>query len=98
MRLTPQEIAAIRRAVREVFGEAATVRLFGSRIDDSARGGDLDLFIELAPGQATVEAERALRDRIEPAIDDLRLDIVVHERGRPLPAIGQIAVRDGVLL
>jgi hypothetical protein len=41
--LQAAEITAIREAVGAVFGEHATVRLFGSQIDDRARGGDIDV-------------------------------------------------------
>jgi len=34
--------------VRKVSGEDAQVRIFGSRLDDEARGGDVDLLIECA--------------------------------------------------
>ena len=46
MRLTPQQAAIIRDTAREVFGADARVWLFGSRVDDSKRGGDIDLLIE----------------------------------------------------
>lgn len=42
MRLTPQQIQGIRQLVRNVAGEAARIRVFGSRLDDRARGGDID--------------------------------------------------------
>jgi len=38
MRLTPIQAAAIRRVVGQTAGEAARVFLFGSRVDDAARG------------------------------------------------------------
>ena len=98
MRLQATEITAIREAVRIVFGENATVRLFGSRLDDRARGGDLDLLIEVEPGQATLQAEMALRERIEPAVEDLRVDILLRERGKPPSPIERIALRDGIVL
>jgi hypothetical protein len=46
MRLMPQEIAAIDLAARECFAPRSMVRLFGSRLDDSRRGGDIDLLVE----------------------------------------------------
>ena len=45
MRLTDVQIAAIREATAEVFGPEAQVWLFGSRVEDSKRGGDIDLLI-----------------------------------------------------
>ena len=47
MRLSQDQIAAIHEAVAEVFGNGAQVWLFGSRVDDSKRGGDIDLLLEL---------------------------------------------------
>ena len=98
MRLTVHEIEAIRVAVRAIFGPAAKTRLFGSRVRDDLVGGDVDLLVEVEPGQASIVNEQRLRDRIAPAIQDLRLDIVLHEHGRPLTPIEQIALRDGVPL
>ena len=43
MRLLPQQINIIRQTVAEIAGDDAKVRLFGSRRDDKARGGDIDL-------------------------------------------------------
>jgi predicted nucleotidyltransferase len=98
MRLRPHEIEAIRAAVREVFGATATVRLFGSRVRDDLRGGDIDLFVEVDSEQIAIANEQRLRDLIAPAVEDLRVDIVLHGRHAPLTPIGRIALRDGVLL
>jgi len=38
MRLTRDQIAAIRQAAEESFGEGSQVWLFGSRVDDRRRG------------------------------------------------------------
>jgi predicted nucleotidyltransferase len=47
MRLTPSQIAAIRTSTALLAGDAARVWLFGSRVRDDARGGDVDLLLEL---------------------------------------------------
>jgi predicted nucleotidyltransferase len=98
MRLAPHEIEAIRRAAREVFGADAVVRVFGSRADDSQRGGDLDLHLEVAPGQATLANETRFLGLIADPLDDLHVDLVLHERGAPLGAIDRIALAEGVAL
>ena len=44
MRLSEQEKTIIKSVIAEIFGEAR-VYLFGSRLDESKRGGDIDLFV-----------------------------------------------------
>ena len=46
MRLTPEQVTIIKKAGAETFGDSARVWLFGSRVDDHKRGGDIDLLIE----------------------------------------------------
>jgi predicted nucleotidyltransferase len=98
MRLTSAEVEAIGRAVHEVFGETARARVFGSRVRDDLKGEDPDLLVDVEPGDASIANEQRLRDVIAPALDDLRTDILLHERGRPATAIERIALRDGVVL
>ena len=47
MRLTEDQSQAIKQLAHQIAGEHAHVRVFGSRLDDSARGGDIDLLLEL---------------------------------------------------
>ena len=99
MRLTPHEIAAIKAAAREAFGETAVVRLFGSRVDDSLEGGDIDLHVEADPlpdAKATLRRfERCLFDHIEPR----KVDVIVSQRGSVPPrGFERVAYRDGVVL
>ena len=48
MRLTDYQIQTILRLARQVAGSECRVRVFGSRLDDVAHGGDLDLMLELS--------------------------------------------------
>ena len=43
MRLTSLQIDAIRDGVAQLAGDAARVWLFGSRVHDDARGGDVEV-------------------------------------------------------
>lgn len=45
MRLQTKEIQAIIRTAKDIYGEGVKVFLFGSRLDDEKRGGDIDLLI-----------------------------------------------------
>jgi len=98
MRLERHEIEAIRAAGREVFGPTVAIRVFGSRVRDDAKGGDLDLHLEVEPGQATLDLENAFLRRIEGPLDELKTDVVLYERGTPPRLIDQVAREDGVLL
>jgi predicted nucleotidyltransferase len=46
MRLTDEQCRVVREEAARIFGRNVTVRLFGSRIDDNVRGGDIDLLVE----------------------------------------------------
>lgn len=47
MRLTEQQQSIIKNNVNKIFGTHAQVLLFGSRVNDNERGGDIDLLIKL---------------------------------------------------
>ncbi len=45
MRLSTDQIQAIRQAATAAFGQGTSVWLFGSRVDDAKKGGDIDLLV-----------------------------------------------------
>lgn len=49
MRLTQAQQEVIRTTCLEAFNADANVWLFGSRLDDTQRGGDIDLYVETGP-------------------------------------------------
>lgn len=95
MRLTTSQIEAIRRAVHRNFGADASAWLFGSRVDDARRGGDVDLYIESAQ-KNTLMSALSCRIAIEDSLD-LHVDLIVKEPGKDKP-IYQIAKTQGVQL
>lgn len=99
MRLSSEQRAAIREEAHRVFGGDAEVRLFGSRVDDRARGGDIDLHIEAAgtPGEL-LDRELHLRARLARRLGERRIDVVVHGRGQDLRSIDRHARDTGVRL
>ncbi|QYE36629.1 hypothetical protein KZX46_12335 [Polymorphobacter sp. PAMC 29334] len=98
MRLTDHEVAAIKAAAREAFGETAVVRLFGSRIDDSLRGGDVDLHVESDPLPDEWRAKGRFEDRLFERIEPRKVDLIVSQRGGTPRGFERIAYRDGIVL
>jgi len=83
MRLTPEQVAIIRSAAAEVFGSDARVWLFGSRVDDAKRGGDIDLLIETAQLPAVESFMRKVRflGKPEDALGERKIDVVIRQPG-----------------
>lgn len=98
MRLTPEEIAAIKAAAAEAFGPDAVVRLFGSRVDDARRGGDIDLLVEVGALADEWHQKATFEDRFHATTEPRKVDLLVAVRGQPVEPFQQIAYRDGVLL
>ena len=96
MRLTADERAEIKQQVSRVFGEGSRVFIFGSRVDDAKKGGDIDLFIE--PQHVSHEAAQkiTLITKLQLVLGDQKIDVVVaRDRDR---LIEQEARKNGVLL
>ena len=101
MRLQSHQQKAIADVVRAATptGALCELRLFGSRLNDRARGGDVDLYVEVAGLDTTRSAElkRRLSRRLQEALD-LPVDLVVQQRERPLKLVSRIAREQGVRL
>ena len=79
MRLTDQQHAAIRQAVTEAFGADALVWLFGSRVDDSQRGGDIDLLIKTSQMDINdmTRAEIGFLTRLQMTLGEQKIDVLL---------------------
>jgi predicted nucleotidyltransferase len=96
MRLTPSQSQLIIATVRQQLGAQAKISLFGSRLDDAAKGGDVDILVE--NDQQTSLLERA---RIKMVLEDLLLlpvDVVTIKRGAQPTAFQRIAMAKAIAL
>jgi predicted nucleotidyltransferase len=99
MRLTDAQRHAIVEETARFFGPEARVHLFGSRVDDHVRGGDIDIYIETDGSAAELlDRELKLYARLIRRLGDRRIDIVVHPRSEPARPIDEQARQTGVLL
>jgi predicted nucleotidyltransferase len=96
MRLTEQERQIIKFHVSQVFGQDSRVFLFGSRVDDHKKGGDIDLFIEPHHHSTRFEQEIQLLSHLQLSLGDQKIDIIVAQD--PSRLIEQEARRTGILL
>ncbi|MFP4333588.1 MAG: nucleotidyltransferase domain-containing protein [Campylobacterales bacterium] len=76
MRLSPAEIDVLRSKLKELSSEAK-LYLFGSRVDDSKRGGDIDLLV--VSDKLTRKDIRALRLEFFKHFGEQKLDIILDD-------------------
>lgn len=99
MRLSPDYVEAIKTAACEAFGETAVVRLFGSRVDDTLRGGDIDLHVEADAIEDEWRARGTFEDVLFQRIEPQKVDLILTQRGGRTPrGFERIAYRDGIVL
>jgi hypothetical protein len=99
MRLTPAQIDTIKSTAQAVLGEGAQVTLFGSRVDDDKKGGDVDLMVEVdqAVAEPALVAAR-VASRIERAMDGRKVDVLLKAPNLLEQPIHRIAQQEGVRL
>ncbi|OGS90187.1 MAG: hypothetical protein A2Z95_02085 [Gallionellales bacterium GWA2_60_18] len=96
MRITNAQAEQAVSIIRESLGAEAAVWLFGSRVNDTKRGGDVDLYAETSLHgvllDETVRAKIALSDLFGRSVD-----LVVNNHRKSSP-IYQIAREEGIRL
>ena len=99
MRLTDDQIDTVRRCARKVAGDQARVRVFGSRLDDTALGGDLDLLVELTePVDNPALMSARLSALVSRAMRGRKVDVLLSAPNLLRLPVHDIAFQQGVLL
>ena len=78
MRLTTDQIQIIRSTALQLLGDRVRVTLFGSRVNDALKGGDVDLMLEVP--EAIDEPARVsarIASRVSRAMNGRRVDVVL---------------------
>lgn len=85
--------------LQQVYGPETDIWLFGSRADDSARGGDIDLYIEAAADdQNALDTYLESRQRLFRRLGELKVDLLGPPCSREPAPIERIARRMGIKL
>jgi hypothetical protein len=96
MRLSESQALALRRLALELAGDDARLLLFGSRLDDAARGGDVDLLLDLpAPVADPALLSARLSARASRLLDGRKVDVVIAAPNLMRLPIHEIALREG---
>lgn len=100
MRLTKQQQEIIKQVLLKHFGKGSELRLFGSRADDNARGGDIDLYIEpeLRAADDIVEAKLNALVELHLALGEQKIDLLINRKAGTVLPIYKIAKETGIRL
>ena len=98
MRLSESHQHEIVRLVKKNISTKAQVWLFGSRCDDKARGGDIDLYIETPPVDNLFQRKISLRLQLEDFLGEQKIDLVIRRTDEALLPIHVLAKEKGCLL
>ncbi|MFN2428187.1 MAG: nucleotidyltransferase domain-containing protein [Candidatus Binatia bacterium] len=97
MRLSDEQRSIIKSLTEQVVGSDARVVLFGSRLDDGKRGGDIDLLIDVPRRvDSRVLTEARLAARVERALGGRRVDVLLIDSGTTLQPVHHAARASGV--
>lgn len=99
MRLSSTQISAIRTSVTQLAGNAARVWLFGSRVRDDAKGGDVDLLVELdSPVAEPAQLSARLTAQVSRAMYGRKVDVLIKAPNLMHLPIHSIALAEGIRL
>jgi len=96
MRLTPDQCHLILATVRRHILGSHRVLLYGSRLDDQSRGGDVDLLIESDAAVPTLQRAR-IKNELEDRLH-LPIDLIAIQSGREASPFQAIALAHAVPL
>jgi predicted nucleotidyltransferase len=99
MRLTPETRQIIKQQAAELLGTDCEVRLFGSRLDDDQRGGDIDLLVatpHVVKNRVALECRLAARLYLR--LGGRKVDVLIKDSASPDRPIDRQAMQHGVVL
>jgi len=104
VRLSQEEKKLIRDAVEKVCNETdlewQEISLFGSRVHDHKKGGDIDLYIRIRtqPHFESAIFKRQLRIQLYDTLGEQKIDILIDDGHTELGAFGKIVQKEKIVL
>lgn len=89
MRLSTVQINAIKRNFKIYFKDGE-IYLFGSRVDDNKKGGDIDLYIKAMDKKDLVYKKIRFLAALKREIGEQKIDVVLnYDENRPIEVIAK---------
>jgi predicted nucleotidyltransferase len=78
MRVSDKNVAIFKNTIHSVFPGETKVFLFGSRVDDNKRGGDIDLMVVSDLRSNALETAKIMAiTKIQMALGEQKIDLIV---------------------
>jgi len=95
MRLTTYETKIIKQTFLDIF-QYGQIYLFGSRVDDNLKGGDIDLYIQTNNNSNILMKKMKFLSQLKQMIGDQKIDVIISkDKSR---VIEQEAIINGIQL
>ncbi len=100
IRLRPQAVEHIKSAFKEIFLPGDKLFVFGSRADLTARGGDIDLYIETQTEDIDEASlmKRKFWGKLQRLLGEQKIDIIVLRKNSQPMDIHEVAQNTGIRL
>ena len=98
MRISEEMAKSLVALARKHIAGNAKVWLFGSRVRDDAKGGDIDIIIEVSSIENPLQRKIRFRLAFEDIWGEQKLDHQLHDTERDDQPIHEIVRREGILL
>ncbi len=97
MRIKAKEAEFIKQAAKDCFGKEAKIYLFGSRVSDHKKGGDIDIYIETKSDNGLFDKKLKMLKALYGKLGEQKIDIVINNFTSSL-YIYVVAQKEGILL
>ena len=99
MRISQQQAQIIVEKVAEVLPNTKHVLLFGSRVDDRLKGGDIDVYVEANENvENPAQANAKITEKLQVALNEQKIDVLLFAPNLHELPIHRIAKETGVAL
>ena len=99
MRLTATQIDTIKSTAQAVLGQGVQVTLFGSRVDDAQKGGDVDLMVEVPqPLKKPALIAARIASLVSRGLQGRKVDVLLKAPNLMEQPIHRIAAQQGIAL